>query len=111
MKIFASSAVIALIVSACSPVQIAAFEADVAAGTKAIVTAEPLVCDILDVTDPVNAQGICQQLDAVGNVIATLPTIIEPIASLSALVKLHPAKTPAAQASLAALKAKLTHKP
>lgn len=94
-------------VAGCTAAQIATFEADVTAGSKAIVTAAPLACDIADVTDPVNAQAICQVLDEAGNVVSTLPVVIEPIAALTTLVKLHPAKTPAVVASLAAAKAKL----
>ena len=97
----------AVMLSACTSAQIAAFEADVNAGSKAIVSAEPLACDIADVTDPQNAKAICQELDDAGNIIGTLPVVIEPIVALQNLVKLHPAKTAATRASLADAKAKL----
>ena len=93
--------------TACTPAQVSAFDAAINAGDKALVSAAPLICDVLDLTDPANAQAICQVIDEAGTAIATLPVIVEPIAAITALVAAHHAKSAAAQTSLSVAKTKL----
>jgi len=87
--------------TACTPAQLALYEADVTAGNAAVVSAEPLVCAALDVVDPANATAICQVIDASGNVLASLTTIPQQIANITALVAKHPATTAAQKTAIA----------
>ncbi len=96
--------------AACSAAQVSAFESALAKGDTALVDATPLACDILDITDPANAKGICQVLDDAGNAVGVVLPVVETVGQLQALVKAHPAKTSSAGAALAAAKAKLLAK-
>lgn len=86
--------------TACTPAQLALYNADVQAGNAAVVSAEPLVCATLDVVDPTQSTAICQVVDASGNVLASLTTIPQQIANILALVQKHPATTAAQKTAI-----------
>ena len=89
-----------LLLALVSCTSLSAFDADLAAGTAALVPAANLACESATVLDPSGATALCTAIDATGAAVGATITVIEDAVSIAALLTRTAPKIPATKVLL-----------
>lgn len=102
----AGVAVLAMMLSGCTPAELAAWDKGISAGSSLVVPATGFACTVATDVDPSGATAICQEIDTTGNLVGVVLTVAEDAPAIAGLV----AKTSASmQAAVKANHAKAAH--